>query len=79
MRGMMDVLYKTGDRLVIADYKTDQVTMTDLPAKAEKYRYQKAVYAEAVKRCVKIDNPEFKLIFPRVGRTISILLLYDFF
>ncbi|TVM00161.1 MAG: hypothetical protein CV087_15285 [Candidatus Brocadia sp. WS118] len=69
---MIDILYQIDDRLIIADYKTDHVTMTDLPAKAEKYRYQKAVYAEAVKRCLKIDNPEFKLIFLRLGKAVSI-------
>jgi ATP-dependent helicase/nuclease subunit A len=72
MRGTIDILYKIGDRVIIADYKTDHVTMTDLPAKAEKYRYQKEVYVEAVKRCLKIDNPEFKLIFLRLGKAISV-------
>lgn len=72
MRGMIDILYKIGDRLIIADYKTDHITMNDLPARAEKYRYQKAVYLEAVKRCLKTDNPEFKLIFLRLGKAISI-------
>ena len=72
MRGIIDILYKIGDRIIIADYKTDHVTMTDLPLKAEKYRHQKEVYVEAVKRCLKIDNPEFKLIFLRLGKAVSI-------
>ncbi|MDQ1272308.1 MAG: CRISPR-associated exonuclease Cas4 [Planctomycetota bacterium] len=72
MRGTIDILYKIDDRVIIADYKTDHVTMTDLPAKAEKYRYQKEVYVEAVKRCLKIDNPEFKLFFLRLGKAISV-------
>ncbi len=72
MRGTIDILYKIGDRIVIADYKTDHVTMTSLPVRAEKYRHQKEVYIEAVRRCLKIDNPEFKLIFLRLGKAISI-------
>ena len=72
MRGTIDILCKIGDRVIIADYKTDHVTITDLPAKAEKYRYQKEVYVEAVKRCLKIDNPEFKLFFLRLGKAISV-------
>lgn len=68
MRGTIDILYKIGDHIVIADYKTDHVTMVDLPVRAEKYRYQKEVYVEAVKSCLKIDNPEFKLIFLRLGK-----------
>lgn len=72
MRGIIDVLYKIDNRIIIADYKTDHVTMTDLPAKAEKYQYQKEVYVEAVKHCLKIDNPEFKLIFLRLGKALPL-------
>ena len=72
MRGTIDVLYKTDNRLIIADYKTDHVKPSDLQARAEKYQHQKEVYIEAVKRCLKIDNPEFKLIFLRLGKSISI-------
>ncbi|MBV6518548.1 MAG: hypothetical protein DCC43_06825 [Candidatus Brocadia sp.] len=72
MRGAIDILYKMGDRVIIADYKTDHVTMTDLTARAEKYRYQKEVYVEAVKHCLKVDNPEFKIIFLRIGMAVSI-------
>lgn len=72
MRGSIDILYEINNCIVIADYKTDHVTMTDLPVRAEKYRYQKEVYTEAVKRCLKIDNPEFKLIFLRVSKAVSV-------
>ena len=72
MRGTIDVLYKTDTRLIIADYKTDHVKPSDLQARAEKYQHQREVYVEAVKRCLKIDNPEFKLIFLRLGKSISI-------
>ncbi len=71
MRGIIDILYKTDDHIIIADYKADHVTITDLPMKAEKYQRQKEVYVEAVKRCLKTDNPEFKLIFLRVGKAVS--------
>ncbi|MEP9411848.1 MAG: UvrD-helicase domain-containing protein [Candidatus Brocadia sp.] len=72
MRGIIDILYKIDNRIIIADYKTDHATVADLPAKVEKYRRQKEVYVEAVRRCLKIDNPEFKLIFLRVGKAVSI-------
>ena len=72
MRGFVDILYKIDDRIVIADYKTDYVPMTDLPVRAEKYQHQKDVYVEAVKRCLQIENPEFKLIFLRLGKAVSI-------
>lgn len=72
MRGTIDVLYKIGNRIIIADYKTDHVKLDELPAKASKYKHQKEVYVEAVKRCLQIDNPEFKLVFLRVGKAVSI-------
>src|SRR3989339_700596 len=72
MRGTIDILYKTDNRLIIADYKTDHIKIKELPAKTAKYNYQKEVYIEAVKRSLKIDNPEFKLIFLRLGKAVSI-------
>jgi len=72
MRGTIDILYKKDDRMVIADYKTNHIKMSELPAIAEKYRHQKDVYVEAVKCCLNIDNPEFKLIFLRLGKAVSI-------
>jgi hypothetical protein len=72
MRGTIDIIYKIDNRLIIGDYKTDIVKPSDLLASAEKYQRQKEVYIEAVKRCLRIDNPEFKLIFPRLGKTVYI-------
>jgi len=69
MRGTIDILYKTDNRIIIADYKTDHIKANELPAKTAKYNYQKEVYIEAVKRCLQIDNPEFKLIFLRLGKS----------
>lgn len=40
--------------------------------KLGKYRYQKEAYTEAVKRCLNRDNPEFKFIFLRSGKAISV-------
>ncbi|HHT9137596.1 MAG TPA: UvrD-helicase domain-containing protein [Candidatus Wunengus sp. YC60] len=72
MRGTIDILYKIVDRIIIADYKTDHVKTNELSVKAANYNYQRDVYIEAVKRSLKIDNPEFKLIFLRIGKTLSI-------
>lgn len=72
MRGTIDVLYKIGNRIIIADYKTDHIKANELSAKTAKYKHQKEVYIEAVKRCLQIENPEFKLIFLRIGKAISI-------
>jgi ATP-dependent helicase/nuclease subunit A len=72
MRGTIDILYKTDNRFIIADYKTDYVKPSDLPARAKKYQQQKEIYTEAAKRCLTIENPEFKLIFLRLGKAVFI-------
>lgn len=72
MRGAIDLLYKTDDRIMIADYKTDHVNIDELQQKSLSYRFQKEIYCEAVKQCLKIDDPEFKLIFLRIGRAVTI-------
>ena len=43
MRGTIDILYKIGDRIIIADYKTDHIKIHELPAKTAKYKHQKEV------------------------------------
>ena len=72
MRGTIDVLYKIGNCIIIAEYKTDIVKPSDLQTRAKKYQHQREVYVEAVKRCLQIDNPEFKLIFLRLGKSVCI-------
>ncbi|HHT9110073.1 MAG TPA: UvrD-helicase domain-containing protein [Candidatus Brocadiaceae bacterium] len=72
MRGAIDLLYKIDDRIVIADYKTDHVNIDELQQKSLPYGFQKEIYCEAVKRCLKVDNPEFKLIFLRIGQAVAI-------
>jgi len=72
MRGIIDILYRTDKGVIVADYKTDQVKTEDVTAKAAKYRYQKEVYTEAARRCLNVNNPEFKLIFLRLGKGIVV-------
>ncbi len=72
MRGVIDVIYKIGDRTVIADYKTDRVVPAGLDERAAKYRRQKEVYTEAAKCCLNVESPEFKLIFLRLGKAVTL-------
>lgn len=72
MRGIIDILYRTDKGVIVADYKTDQVKIEDVTAKAAKYRHQKEVYTEAVRRCLNVNNPAFKLIFLRLGKGIAV-------
>jgi len=72
LRGIIDILYRTDKGVIVADYKTDQVKIEDVTAKATKYRCQKEVYTEAVRRCLNVNNPAFKLIFLRLGKGIAV-------
>jgi len=64
MRGAIDIIYEINNQIIIADYKTDRVVSLNNPT----YQNQKKVYTEAVKRCLHIDNPAFKLIYLRQGK-----------
>jgi hypothetical protein len=52
VEGIVDLLYRDHDGLVIVDYKTDAVPASALPARVDFYRPQMAVYAMAVEAAV---------------------------
>jgi ATP-dependent helicase/nuclease subunit A len=47
LQGIIDMLVKTPDGLVVIDFKTDAVTAEQVPQRAEFYRQQLNLYAEA--------------------------------
>jgi ATP-dependent helicase/nuclease subunit A len=47
LQGIIDMLVKTPDGLVVIDFKTDAVTAEQVPQRAEFYRRQLDLYAEA--------------------------------
>ncbi|RPH56358.1 hypothetical protein EHM82_03520, partial [bacterium] len=70
--GTIDLLYKdpkTG-RLVIADYKTDEVEGgEEMEARAAVYAPQGAIYARAIQEALELgEAPRFELWFVRMGR-----------
>lgn len=72
VKGTIAILYKIDNQIIAADYALDDITIADLTEKSAECQRQKEVYLEAVKRCLKIDKPEFKLIFLRLGKAISV-------
>jgi ATP-dependent helicase/nuclease subunit A len=51
VEGVIDKLYRNREgRLTIIDYKTDRVSAGEVPEKADKYRFQLALYALAAAR-----------------------------
>ncbi|HYG62585.1 MAG TPA: 3'-5' exonuclease, partial [Thermoanaerobaculia bacterium] len=73
--GAIDLLYKDPEtgRLVIADYKTDEVeTAEHVAARAAVYAPQGAVYVRALREALDLaEAPRFELWFLAVGRTLT--------
>jgi ATP-dependent helicase/nuclease subunit A len=74
--GTIDLLYKdpkTG-KLVIADYKTDEVEGEEVEARAAVYAPQGAIYARAIQEALELkEAPRFELWFLRVGHILSLV------
>ncbi|HEX6863406.1 MAG TPA: 3'-5' exonuclease, partial [Thermoanaerobaculia bacterium] len=69
--GTIDLLYRdprTGT-LVIADYKTDDASGSEIEKRAAVYAPQGALYARAIREALGLDHePRFELWFLRAGR-----------
>jgi len=64
VQGVIDVVYRSGGKVYVADYKTDKLV------EPEKYALIRDIYSEAVKRVLKVE-PGFKLIYLRQGRAVE--------
>ncbi len=63
LEGVIDLLYRDDDGLVIVDYKTDSVTAAGLDRKVAFYRPQLAAYALAIRDAVGGPLPRCVLVF----------------
>ncbi len=70
MDGIIDVVYRLDGQVWIGDYKTDHVQEDEVEQRADAYRVQARVYAEAVSRCLGLENVGCKLVFLRNGRAV---------
>jgi ATP-dependent helicase/nuclease subunit A len=72
--GAIDLLYRDPEdgRIVIADYKTDEVTTADeIRTRAAIYAPQGAVYGRAMREALEMDEaPRFELWFLRAGQIL---------
>ncbi len=67
MSGVIDLLYRLDGKLWIADYKTDDVLVEELPARIDRYREQVSIYRKAVTESIGQSVAGFHLIFVRRG------------
>ncbi|MBI5039599.1 MAG: PD-(D/E)XK nuclease family protein, partial [Nitrospirae bacterium] len=72
MNGVIDLIYREGERLYIADYKTDKISEGDVAEKIKGYALSGKIYMEAVRRSLRQEVSGFKLIFLRLGRAINL-------
>jgi ATP-dependent helicase/nuclease subunit A len=70
--GVMDVVFKEGDGLVVLDFKTDLVKKDDLNSKIEHYKPQARVYSDAIKTIFGNPPKEIILFFLHIMEPISI-------
>jgi ATP-dependent helicase/nuclease subunit A len=68
LRGFIDCLYQDPDgRLILLDYKTDNITAADVPRAAERYAMQLYVYAIAAERALGRSPDDLVVHFLRPG------------
>jgi ATP-dependent helicase/nuclease subunit A len=72
IRGRLDVMLPLADGLLIADYKTDRVTLQTVDARVDFYRDQMTSYADAIGRIAKQPVKQIYLAFlaPRILKTL---------
>jgi ATP-dependent exoDNAse (exonuclease V) beta subunit len=64
VRGAADLIYREGETLVVADFKSERVTEKSAAAVRERYAHQGRSYVEAVERAWGV-KPEFRVLFLR--------------
>ena len=72
MEGVIDVVYERGDRLYVADYKTDRVDDGDTARVMKEYGQQARIYTEAVRRSLDREVAAFRLLLLRLGRGVTV-------
>ncbi|HLY74745.1 MAG TPA: 3'-5' exonuclease, partial [Planctomycetota bacterium] len=64
VQGVIDLVYRSGGKTYVADYKTDKLI------EPEKYGLIRDIYCEAVRRVLNVE-PGFRLIYLRQGRAVE--------
>jgi ATP-dependent helicase/nuclease subunit A len=72
MEGRIDLVYRKDGRLWVADYKSDRVTESEIPGRAETYREQARHYLQAVHLGFGEEPAGFRLIFVRLGIAVPV-------
>jgi len=72
MEGVIDIIYRYGDKLYAADYKTDRVSEGEIESKIKEYSVSVDIYMNALRLCTGSDIAGFKLIFLSPGKSVQV-------
>jgi ATP-dependent helicase/nuclease subunit A len=72
MEGVIDLMYRDGGKLWIADYKTDRITAGEAPARAARYQEQATAYRAAAAQCLGVESASFEFVFVRPGVCVEL-------
>lgn len=67
LRGLVDLVFEEGGKLVVADFKTDQVAAAEAPARALAYQNQVGAYAMGLEAATGAEVGELVFSFLRPG------------
>jgi len=73
--GVMDIVFKEEDGLVVLDFKTDKVKQDDLNPRIEHYKPQVKVYSDAIRTIFGKPPKEVILFFLHLMEAVSVKLL----
>jgi len=76
--GRIDLLFQEDGGIVIVDFKTDNVTASDVDARTEEYRAQALTYAWAARAATALPVREVVFLYARPGIERSIAVEADF-
>lgn len=72
LQGVVDCAFRTGEGLVVVDFKTDRLASGEEPQRAEEYRPQLEAYAQALERVMEEKVCRKVLYFFSTGATINL-------
>ncbi len=72
VQGVIDVIVETGDGLLILDYKTDSLTLQQLPQAVKRYTPQVALYACAAEKILQVPVKHTSIVFLTLGKEIEV-------
>jgi len=72
IQGVIDVLFEGEDGLIVLDYKTDDISLSEIPFATKRYSMQISLYALAAERILQKPVKKASLVFLTPGREVDV-------